>query len=365
MLSADLRSEQLRRRRAVLVFVALGLIAALPPSAPAQQPNRARLGNIATRGFVGTGDNVLIGGLIVSGNQPKKVILRAVGPSLTAFGVSGALPDPTLELFRGGEQIATNDNWRSAQEAEIEASGLKPRDELESAIVATLDPKQPYSAIVRGAAGATGVGLVEVYDLDPAADSRLGNISTRASVQTGDNVMIAGTIVVGDAGASQRVLVRAKGPSLPVAGQLPNPTLELVNANGVIVRSNDNWRSEQQAEVIATALPPTNDLEAAVVAMLRPDRYTAIVRGTGGSTGVGLVEVYTVDNPGAWPLAGHDPNLGSTADLEPLRTLIGDSTVVAFGESYHTSGGFYRMKHRVFRYLVEKMGFRAFAIESK
>jgi hypothetical protein len=219
---------------------------------------------------------------------------------------------------------------------------------------------------MRGAGDSTGIGVVEVYDLETSADSKLANISTRGFVETGSNVMIAGSIVVGEAGSSQTVLVRAVGPSLPIDGRLADPTLELVNGDGAVVRSNDNWRTNQELATEATTIPPVDDREAAVLARLHPGNYTAVVRGAGGSTGVALVEVYALANynHGAWPLSGDDPNLGSKADLEPLRALIGDATVAGFGESYHTSGGFYRMKHRIFRFLVQEMGFRAFAMET-
>jgi erythromycin esterase-like protein len=316
--------------------------------------------------LVGTGEDALIAGLIVTGNQPKKVILRAIGPSLGNGSLAGALQDPTLELFKGSQSIASNDNWRSSQQSEIEMSTIPPTDDRESAIVATLEPNQLYTAIMRGTDNSTGIGLVEVYDLEPGADSKLVNISSRGSVRIGDNVMIAGMIAVGDQGSSQTVLVRALGPSLPVNQKLANPTLELVNANGAIIRANDDWQSHQRAAIEAATIPPTNNQEAAILANIQPGRYTAIVRGAGDSTGVALVEVYALSNYnyGAWPLAGDDPTLSSSADLEPLRGLIGNAPVAAFGESYHTSGGFYRMKHRIFRFLVEQMGFRAFAMET-
>ncbi len=191
--------------------------------------------NISTRLRVQTGDNVLIGGFIVTGTEAKRVILRALGPSLTGLGVPGALADPTLELHAGnGATIATNDDWKETQQAEIEATGIAPTNDLESAIVRTLDPGA-YTAIVRGKNNATGVGLVEAYDLAQAAKSQLGNMSTRGFVNAGDNVMIGGFIIGGHGGADGKVIVRALGPSLTALGvpmALEDPTLELHNGNG-------------------------------------------------------------------------------------------------------------------------------------
>jgi len=241
-----------------------------------------------------TGDNTLIGGFIVTGNVPKQVIVRAMGPSLANFGVPGALADPILELHMSDGSVVTNDNWRDTQEQEIIDSTVPPSNNLESAIVATLDPN-PYTAIVRGKNNGTGVGLVEVYDLDQAANSQLANISTRGFVDIGDNVMIGGFIVGGD--NSTTVLVRAIGPSLGATGvddPLQDPTLELHDADGVQVAFDDNWRDTQEQEIIDTTIPPTDDREAAILADLTPAAYTAIVRGKNNTTGVGLMEVYNL-----------------------------------------------------------------------
>ena len=222
--------------------------------------------------------------------------MRAIGPSLP---VTGALADPILELHGPGAFVTiTNDNWRSDQQAEIMATGIPPTNDLESAIVATLPANNSaYTATVRGANNETGVGLVEVYDLDRTADSKLANISTRGQVLTGDNVMIAGMIVLG--GGTQRVIVRAIGPSLTVPGKLADPTLEVRDGNGSLIHANDNWRSDQEAEIIATGIPPTNDLESALIATLPAGeaRYTATVRGVNGTTGVALVEIYALAPP--------------------------------------------------------------------
>ena len=241
-----------------------------------------------------------IGGFIVTGAQPKKVIVRAIGPSLP---LPGKLANPSLGLYGpGGVLIDSNDDWRSSQEAEIIATGLQPTSDLESAIVATL-PASPdgigYTAIMSGVNGTTGLGLVEVYDLDSTTDSKLANISTRGQVLTDEDVMIGGVIVVG--AAPQRVIVRAIGQSLGnagVAGALQDPTLELHDSNGDVIAFDDNWRDTQQAEISATGLQPTNDLESAIVTTLPSSPsgigYTAIVRGVNGTTGVAIVEFYAL-----------------------------------------------------------------------
>ncbi len=240
--------------------------------------------NISTRMRVETGENVLIAGFIITGSVPKKVILRGLGPSLP---VNGKLANPTLSLDGGA---VVNDDWRSTQQAEIIATTIPPTSDLESAIVATLNPG-PHTAILSGRNNGTGVGLVEVYDLDSGVPAQLANISTRGFVQTEENVMIGGFIVGGTFPA--KVLLRAIGPSLPVAGKLADPVLELVNANGNII-TNDNWRATQEAEITATTVPPTDDRESAIVATLSPGNYTAIVRGKDGTTGVALVEGFVL-----------------------------------------------------------------------
>jgi hypothetical protein len=247
------------------------------------------LANISTRLRVETGDNVLIGGFIVTGAEAKKVIVRAIGPSLP---VAGKLANPTLELYDASGLLLSNDDWKSTQQAEIESTGLQPPNDLESAIVATLPANAAYTAIMRGANSTTGVGLIEVYDLDRTVDSKLANISTRGLVQTGDNVMIGGLIVLG--ADPQNVIVRAIGPSLPLPGKLADPILELHDGNGALVVSNDNWRSDQEAEITATGLLPANDAESAIVRTLMPGNYTAIVSGKNGTNGIALVEAYAL-----------------------------------------------------------------------
>ncbi len=250
--------------------------------------------NISTRLQVLTGENILDAGFIISGTAPKRVLLRGIGPSLAQAMVPNFLVDPVLELHDAADLLVTNDNWKDGQEAEIEASGLAPTNDAESAIVATLDPGL-YTAILSGKSGGTGVGLVEVYDLDAAAISTLGNTSTRGLVDTGDNVMISGFILGGGEGPMDNIIVRALGPSLATAGitnPLPNPSLELHDGNGVLIASNDNWRDTDEAEIEATGLAPTNDLESALVQALAAGPYTAIVSGVDQTSGVALVEVF-------------------------------------------------------------------------
>ena len=251
------------------------------------------LTNISTRLRVETADNMLIGGFIITGSHEKNVLVRAIGPSLS---LSDRLADPILELHdSSGQVIATNDNWVDApnKQAIIDTT-IPPSNNLESAILMSLSPGS-YTATVRGANNTTGIGLVEVYDLERTVNSRLTNISTRGRVQTSDNVLIAGMIVLGQ--TPQTVIVRAIGPSLDVPGKLADPVLELHDGNGALIRSNDNWRSDQEAEIIATTIPPTNDLESAIVATLPANgaTYTAVVRGVNATMGVAVVEVYGLD----------------------------------------------------------------------
>ena len=259
--------------------------------------------NLSTRVRVLTGDNIGIGGFIITGSAPKHVIIRAIGPSLTQFGFTAAevLPDPTLELHGPGAFVTQkNNNWRDTQEAQIQADGVPPTNDLESAIDATLAPGN-YTALIADKNGASGVGVVEVYDLDTAADSKLANISTRAFVGTGGNVMIAG-FILGSGAGNDRVVVRGLGPSLAdfgIANTLADPTLELRDGNGTLVRSDDDWQDDptQAATITATGLAPSNTKESAIAETLAPGMYTAILAGKNNTTGVGLVEVYDRGGP--------------------------------------------------------------------
>lgn len=257
-------------------------------------PNR--LLNISTRLRVETGDNVLIGGFIITGNDPKRVIIRCIGPSLSGFGVPDALQNPTLQLYQGDTLLAENDNWKDTQQVEIEDTGIPPTNELESAIVRTLSPGA-YTAILRDKDNGTGVGLVEAYDLSAGADAKLANISTRGFVATGDNVLIGGFIIGSTSHTPAAVVVRAIGPSLSglgVPGALQNPRLDLYNSSGTVVAANDNWGETQQVEIGASGIAPSDDRESAIAATLASGAYTAIVSGAGNTTGVAVVEVYNV-----------------------------------------------------------------------
>jgi hypothetical protein len=237
-------------------------------------------------------DAVLIGGFIITGNAPKKVILRGLGPSLS--GLNSVLADPVLEL-RGpnGSLITRNDNWKDTQRTEIEKSTVAPTEELEAAIVASVAPGN-YTAVLSGRNGTTGIGLVEMYDLDLMSESKLANISTRGFVQTGNNVMIA-AFILGNGAAAEKVVVRAIGPSLTgIAAFLTDPTLGLHDGNGAQFISNDNWKDDatQAAQLVALGVAPHNDLESALVTTLPPGQYTAIIAGKNGATGVAVGELY-------------------------------------------------------------------------
>ena len=298
--------------KALVPFVAIGSLVfigtATPTSTPTATPGPATLANLATRLEVGNNDKALISGFIVQGTGQKKVLIRVAGPSLTQFGVSKVLTNPRLELHDSSGVIAMNDNWQttqiggviiSDQVAEIQNSGLAPVNEAEPAIIATLVPGN-YTAVVRGVDGGTGTGVVEVYDLGSSSGSLFTNLSTRGYVQTGDNVMIAGLIVVTQ---PTSVIIRAVGPSLTQFGVpdvLANPQLELHDANGTIAR-NDDWQvtqlggiitGDQVAEIQKSQLAPPSAVESTIIATLQPGSYTAVVRGVDNTTGNALVEVY-------------------------------------------------------------------------
>ncbi len=258
--------------------------------------------NIATRARVQADPDALIGGFIVTGSAPKKVVVRAIGPSLATSGVANFLPDPVLELHDStGQLLTSNDDWQQAANATDIPVSLQPKQNVESVILTTLAPGAGYTAIVRGKGAAAGVALVEVYDLNPDDGSLLANISTRGLVGTVDDVMIGG-VIVGNGTASGTVLVRGIGPSLGPAGisnPLPDPTLELHDGNGSLVARNDDWKTRadgtsQQAEIESTKIPPTNDSESALLVTLPAGNYTAILSGKTATPAVALIEAYNL-----------------------------------------------------------------------
>ncbi len=264
-----------------------------PTPTPPMGDTTKKLLNVSTRGNVGTGDNVLVGGFIITGNSCKRVDLRGIGPSLQAVGVTRALADPVLQLYdSAGDIIEANDNRVLIPGI---PNPLLPTDSSESFLTAFLPPGS-YTAVLEGANLGTGVGLVELYDTDPA-NSEVANISTRGVVGTGNAEMIGGFIVGGSTPTS--VIVRALGPSLVAQGvtnALSDPVLELRDANGNLIGQNDNWRSDQEQQIIATTIPPPDDAEAALVETLAPGTYTALVYGKNSGSGVALVEAYDLSN---------------------------------------------------------------------
>ena len=279
-------------------FINAEAAVAAPVPTATPDPNAApvQLVNIAGRLLVGTGNNVGIAGFIMNGGTSKKVLLRAIGPSLSSVGVPNALQDPVLELHDSTGAVTVNDNWRSSQETEIQQTGLAPSDNRESAIIATLPPGNS-TAVIKGSGNGTGIGVVEVYDLQPTV-GQLGNLSVRANIGTGDNILIAGLII--GAGEPRRTVFRGIGPELKSFGvptALDDTTLELHDANGVLIGSNDNWKDASNAsELSATGLAPTIDSESAVLITLGPGHYTSIVSGANSSSGVGIAEAYKLNN---------------------------------------------------------------------
>jgi hypothetical protein len=253
--------------------------------------------NLSTRGSVGSGATALIGGFIVTGSEPKNVVLRALGPSLGDVGVSGALADPVITLAdAAGVTAAMNDNWGTGGNAsEIAASGLAPSHPAESALYVTLAPAA-YTAVVTGKDGTTGTGLVEIYDLSPTSHSKLSNISTRGMIGSGDGGLISG-FILGDV-ESSTVVVRVLGPTLASFGiehSLADPILTVYDKYGTILAGNDNWRDDPYAmEVERNGLAPANDSESALILRLPPGAYTTLAFGANNSAGIGLVEVFNL-----------------------------------------------------------------------
>jgi hypothetical protein len=267
-----------------------------PSTSPSPTPSAAaQLLNISTRLQVETGQDVAIAGFIITGSGPKRVAMRALGPSLESAGVTNVLKDPALELYGpSGDLMMSNDNWRDdgSAAAELMTSGVAPTNDSEAAI-ATMMGTVSYTAVMAGHDGGIGKALVDVYDLQQSSSSRIANISTRGRVRPGDGVMIGG-FILGKGSAPTRIIVRGIGPSLgpAIADALTDPMLALHDSNGVVIGSNDDWQQQQRAEIEATGIPPQDGREAAVVTQLGPGGYTAVLSGKNGGSGVGLVEVY-------------------------------------------------------------------------
>ena len=270
-----------------------------PPATPTPAPtpvappsgNPGQLANISTRMRVGVEEDVLIGGFIISGSESKRLILRAIGPSLAAAGVGGALEDPILELYDGsGNPIRSNDDWEDSDQAgEIAATGVAPASAREAAVVVTLPPGS-YTAVVRGWEETEGVGLVEAYVLD-SGSAQLVNLSTRGRIGVGEEALIGGLIVTG--GSGKHVIIRALGPSLgALGGTLADPMIELRDGAGNLVGENNNWQDGDRTQIESSGVPPSHPLESALVVNLAPGNYTAVVRGVNNGTGVGLIEVF-------------------------------------------------------------------------
>jgi uncharacterized delta-60 repeat protein len=260
----------------------------------------ARLRNISSRMFVDTGDNALIAGVTIAGAGEKKLLARAIGPSLAGAGIATPLQDPLLELRdSNGTLIATNDDWQQSPDKQaIIDAGIPPGDSRESAIIATLPANSStYTALVRPARGSNGIGLVELYDLDPPESSaRLANISSRGNVLGGDKAMISGFIVDGSASMGPvKVIVRGIGPTIPLAGALQDPALEWHDNAGASA-SNDDWKQSQQSDIEATGIAPGNDRESAILRWVPQGAHTAVLRGKNNGSGIGLLELYDLTN---------------------------------------------------------------------
>lgn len=270
-----------------------------PTPKPTPNPSGSHFGNISTRMDVGSGSNVMIAGFMVWGSQSKTILVRALGPTLGNYGIANVLSDPMLELHdSSGATIATNDDWQTGSQAsQISSSGYAPNNSNEPALIATLAAGS-YTVVVRGYNNSTGIGLVEVYELDTLS-SRLSNISTRGQVGTDQSVLIAGLIIEGS--TSKKLIIRALGPSLAappfsLSGTLSNPALELHDSSGNLLASNDDWGTGTQAAAISSSgYSPPNAKESAIIATLPTGNYTAIIRGVNNSTGIALVEAYDLD----------------------------------------------------------------------
>ncbi|HKP92753.1 MAG TPA: hypothetical protein VJS88_02560, partial [Chthoniobacterales bacterium] len=279
----------------------------------------SRIVNVSTRADVGTGNNVVIAGIIIQGYQAETLVIRGLGPSLP---FANDLANPTLGLYNSsGTAIAGNDDWQYPQGSEIAQSGLAPSNSLESAMKLALNPGS-YTAILGCNGGCTGIGMVEVYDITTLPSSaRLANMSTRAHAENFNEKETMGIIIQGSGNKS--LLLRGIGPSIPLPDTLPNPFLQLYGPNGGLRQLNDNWRDNQQSQIIATGLPPSNDLESAMVVSVEPNAFTTVIQDNSGSTGIANIEVYDLD-PAPTPFPTPTP-----PPPPPPRLLWNDTTGAA------------------------------------
>jgi hypothetical protein len=281
------------------------LVGVAAGATPAPTPPNIDLANISTRVSVKSGQNTGVAGFIKRTGFSKRVLIRGIGPSLSSAGITGPLSDPTIEVFdANGVSIGTNDNWRGAQEAEITATGLAPTNDKEAALIVNLQGSagtNNFTAVLQGAGGVEGVGVLEVYDLDATSFADLGNLSTRGSVGTGDSVLIGGIIVrdISSRNQPQTIVVRGIGPSLSgagISGPLQDPLIELHDSQGNTLEVNDDWGAGPQAGAIPASLKPTNAKESAILRTLSPGGYTVVLRGADNGTGIGVVEAYNLGN---------------------------------------------------------------------
>lgn len=273
-----------------------------PTPTPTTNPNSPHLTNVSARARVGLGNNVEIAGFTVSGTARKTVVIRGLGPTLAKYGIAGTLLDPWLEVHNAaGDLIASNDNWANAQQSSFAAGGryhaFQPSKNIESAIVLSLSAGA-YTVVLGGKKGAQGAALAEIYDLSQDGESRLTNISARAQVLTGEDVLIGGVTVAGS--GSLKLVVRAIGPTLVkygVTNALQNPTIALYNSNGTLLRSSDSWISDanEASQLTTTGYAPTDSREPAMIVLLPAGTYTAIVEGGNGATGIALFDAYTLN----------------------------------------------------------------------
>ncbi len=259
------------------------------------QAQTGRLANLSTRAFCETKEAVVVDEFILQGTGTETVVTRGIGPSLP--GVADPLEDPTTSLLNApGRILDANNDWMdNPDKDQIIAVGLAPTNDRESAMIDSLRVGT-YTFVEQGTHRGQGVALAEVYDLLDGG-LQLSAVGTRGFVSTGDNVMLSGFITTG----TTSLLIRALGPSLADAGLhrvLPDPELELRDQNGILIDENTDWiDSPNKAEIEATGLAPSDDLESAMLVTLAPGAYTVVFSGTGGTTGLGFAQIYSLDLP--------------------------------------------------------------------